>query len=64
LHEVKRTRHEKAAAEAMRDLERVCRSDSNIMPPMLAAMEAEVTLGEVGEIYRQVFGDWATPIQT
>ena len=25
---------------------------------------AEVTLGEIGDIYRQVWGDWTTPIQT
>jgi methylmalonyl-CoA mutase N-terminal domain/subunit len=64
LEEVKRTRHEKAAATAMRDLEAVCKSGDNIMPPMLAALDAEVTLGEVGDIYRAAFGDWATPIQT
>ena len=31
---------------------------------MMAALDAEVTLGEIGDIYRQVWGDWATPIQT
>ena len=64
LHALRRERHEKAAANAMRELEAVCRSGSNIMPPMLHALDAEVTLGEIGDIYRQVFGDWATPIQT
>jgi methylmalonyl-CoA mutase N-terminal domain/subunit len=48
----------------MRDLEAVCKSGDNIMPPMLAALDAEVTLGEIGDIYRAAFGDWATPIQT
>lgn len=64
LEEVKRTRHEKAAASAMRDLEAVLPSDSNIMPAMMNALESEVTLGEIGDIYRAAFGDWATPIQT
>jgi methylmalonyl-CoA mutase N-terminal domain/subunit len=41
-----------------------CKSGDNIMPPMLAALDAEVTLGEIGDIYREAFGDWATPIQT
>ena len=30
---------------------------------LAAALDAEVTLGEIGDIYRQVWGDWATPIQ-
>ncbi|MFT7288871.1 MAG: methylmalonyl-CoA mutase N-terminal domain/subunit [Halieaceae bacterium] len=64
LKDVKRERHEKGAADAMRNLEATCRCDDNIMPAMMAALEAEVTLGEVGDIYREVFGDWATPIQT
>ena len=42
----------------------MCRSGDNIMPAMMAALESEVTLGEIGDIYRSVFGDWATPIQT
>lgn len=64
LEAVRRERHEKAASKAMHGLEAVCRSDENIMPAMLEALDAEVTLGEVGDIYRQVYGDWATPIQT
>ena len=34
------------------------------MPAMMDALEAEVTLGEIGDVWRDVFGDWATPIQT
>lgn len=64
LEAVRRERHEKGAADAMRDLEKTCASNDNIMPAMMAALEAEVTVGEVGEIFRGVFGDWATPIQT
>ena len=64
LEEVRRTRHEAGAADALRQLERVCRSSDNIMPAMMDALEAEVTLGEIGDVWRDVFGDWATPIQT
>jgi hypothetical protein len=28
---------------------------------MLDALEAEVTLGEIGDLYRSVWGDWQTP---
>lgn len=64
LKETLRSRHESAACKALKDLEAVCRSDTNIMPAMLDALEAEVTLGEIGDVYRNVFGDWNTPIQT
>jgi methylmalonyl-CoA mutase N-terminal domain/subunit len=63
LKEVKRTRHEAGAAEAMKNLERTARGSDNIMPAMMQALEAEVTLGEIGDIWRDVFGDWNTPIQ-
>lgn len=64
LQELRRSRHEQGAADAMRALEDCCRGDGNIMPAMLDALEAEVTLGEVGDIFRDAFGDWNTPIQT
>ncbi len=61
LKAVRRERHEKGAAEALRKLEQTCAGEANIMPAMLAALEAEVTLGEVGDVFRQVWGDWQTP---
>jgi len=64
LEEVRRTRHERRAGDALRELARVCRSDENIMPPMLEALDADVTLGEIGDVWRESFGDWNTPIQT
>jgi methylmalonyl-CoA mutase N-terminal domain/subunit len=42
----------------------VCRGSDNIMPAMMEALDADVTLGEVGDVWRGVFGDWNTPIQT
>ena len=62
LHAVRRERHEAAATAAMRELEQTCRDPGrNIMPVMMQALDAEVTLGEVGEIFRQAWGDWRTP---
>ena len=55
---------EAGAAAALQGLEKACRSDDNIMPAMMEALAAEVTLGEIGDVYRDVFGDWNTPIQT
>lgn len=61
LAAVRRERHEGGATAALKRLEIVCKSTENIMPAMLDALEAEVTLGEVGEVFRQTWGDWQTP---
>ena len=62
LDAVRRERHETGAKRALRDLEECCRDpDRNIMPFMMTALDAEVTLGEIGDVYRQVWGDWQTP---
>ncbi|HID87475.1 MAG TPA: hypothetical protein EYP55_08885 [Anaerolineae bacterium] len=39
------------------DLEEVARSDGNLMPPILACVEAYATLGEICEVLRGVFGE-------
>lgn len=62
VQEVRASRDDRAAANALRELERTCRSDDNVMPAMLHALDAEVTLGEVGDVYRDVFGDWVAPV--
>lgn len=63
LAEVRRTREGRRAVSALRELESACRSDRNIMPAMLESTEADVTLGEIGDVFRNVFGDWDVPIR-
>lgn len=64
LQDVRRTRDGARAGRALRELERVCRSTENIMPAMMEALDADVTLGEIGNVYRGAFGDWAPPAIT
>ncbi len=61
LDRLRAERHEQGAADALRELERVCRSNRNIVPAMLDALRADVSIGEVGSVYREVFGTWTTP---
>ncbi|MDH4167030.1 MAG: acyl-CoA mutase large subunit family protein [Gammaproteobacteria bacterium] len=62
LNAVRRERHEQAATAAMRELAATCRDpDRNIMPVMMQVVDAEVTIGEIGDIFRQAWGDWQTP---
>jgi len=62
LKELRRNRHSKGASDALRELEATCRSDNNLMPAMMTAVDADVTLGEIGNVFRDVYGDWDTPI--
>ncbi len=61
LRAVRRERHEQGARKALVALEARCRGSANIMPAMMDALDQEVTLGEIGEVYRAVWGDWQTP---
>jgi methylmalonyl-CoA mutase N-terminal domain/subunit len=62
LDGVRRERHEAGARRALTELEATCRDPGkNIMPVMMNALDADVTLGEIGDVYRQVWGDWQTP---
>ncbi len=63
LDDLRRTRDSGAATDALRELERVCKSEENIMPAMIAAVDAEVSMGEVGDVFRETFGDWDAPIE-
>jgi len=60
---VRREREQRRAIDALHELERVCRSDDNIMVAMMEVTDAEVTMGEVGDVLREVFGDWHVPIR-
>lgn len=50
-----------AADRARRALAVACRGDTNLMPAMMDAVNADLTLGEIGAVYREVYGDWQTP---
>ena len=62
LRSVRRERDGRAAATALRDLETACRGDGNIMPAVMEAVAAQATLGEFGDVFSEVFGDWKVPI--
>jgi len=64
LAELKKTRNETHAGTALRSLAAVCRGEANVMPAMMDAVDADVSLGEIGDLFREVFGDWETPIAT
>jgi len=53
---IKAGRDAAAASAALEGVRRAARSDENLFPPILAAVRAQVTLGEVSDVFREVFG--------
>ncbi|MBI2466339.1 MAG: methylmalonyl-CoA mutase family protein [Candidatus Rokubacteria bacterium] len=68
LEQIARVRAVKAgrsAGEVERQLKRVadaCRNGQNLMPVLVEAVKAYVSLGEISDVYRQVFGRYQEPI--
>jgi methylmalonyl-CoA mutase N-terminal domain/subunit len=59
---VRERRDETAAQAALSRVAEVCDSGENVMPATLAAVAADVTLGEFGDVFREVFGPWHFPL--
>jgi methylmalonyl-CoA mutase N-terminal domain/subunit len=39
----------------------VARSDENIMPVLIEAVKAYATVGEISDVFRDVFGEYRVP---
>jgi methylmalonyl-CoA mutase N-terminal domain/subunit len=60
VERVRRIRADRSAdawSSAMDELERVARSDGNLMPPILAAVRAYATVGEISDRLRVTWGE-------
>ncbi len=55
---VRAERAQKPATEALAEVERVARDGGNLMPPIVAAVRAYATLGEISDAMRRVFGEY------
>jgi methylmalonyl-CoA mutase, N-terminal domain len=51
-------RSEQAWQRALAGVERAARDGSNLVPPIIAAVEAHATLGEIADALRRVFGEY------
>jgi len=61
LNEVRRTRDGSTAAQKLKDLEVACRKGQNVMPPLIEAVKAYATVGEMSDVMRDVFGTYEEP---
>ena len=55
---VRAERAAKPAADALAEVERIARDGGNLMPPIVAAVRAYCTLGEISDAMRRVFGEY------
>ncbi|MBI5341756.1 MAG: methylmalonyl-CoA mutase family protein [Deltaproteobacteria bacterium] len=53
---LRRKRDGRAVSAALASLEKACRGKDNVMPPILSAVKAYATIGEISDVMRSVFG--------
>jgi methylmalonyl-CoA mutase N-terminal domain/subunit len=58
LRQIRSRRNETSVAEALDRIEQAARTDENLMPRIINAVEAYVTLGEISDRLRNVFGEY------
>jgi methylmalonyl-CoA mutase N-terminal domain/subunit len=62
VRRVRAERNDEAAMAALDEVEKAARSGDNLLPGIIAAVEAYATLGEVADRMRAVFGEYSEAI--
>jgi methylmalonyl-CoA mutase N-terminal domain/subunit len=58
LRAVRAGRSDQRCRETLAGVERAARDGTNLVPPIIAAVEAHATLGEIADALRRVFGEY------
>jgi len=61
LQELREKRNTKKVEKAKKNLFKVLKESENSMKATIEAVKSDVTIGEIGEIYRTVYGCWDAP---
>jgi len=61
LKELKRRRDQKAVKHSLKELERAARNGKNVMPYLVDCCKDYATVGEMANVFRDVFGEWQEP---
>jgi methylmalonyl-CoA mutase, N-terminal domain len=62
IRELRQKRDEAGAAAALEAVRAAARDEAqNLMPPIVAAVKAHVTVGEISQVFRDVFGEHRDP---
>ena len=58
MNDLRRRRDNRQVTDSLRALEQAARGEQNLMPPLLEAVKAYATLGEMMNVFRSVFGEY------
>ncbi len=61
LREVRRKRDGRTVSQSLRDLRGACGRGDNVMPYCIEAVKNLATLGEICDVYREVYGEYRDP---
>ena len=61
VRKIKRERDAAAVREHLGQVHAPCRNGHNLMPVLIDAVQASCTLGEISDVYREVFGVYRDP---
>lgn len=61
LQEVKASRDQKSVNQALAELKQAAQTNENVMPYILKAVKCYATLGEITNIFKDVFGEFKEP---
>ena len=61
LNQVKAERNESDVSRTLTELERVTRAKENVMPALVECCKAYATVGEMADVFRNVFGEFKEP---
>ena len=61
LRELRARRDGRAVAESLKSLQRTARENKNLMYPILEAVRAYATLGEICDALREIYGEYREP---
>jgi methylmalonyl-CoA mutase N-terminal domain/subunit len=59
LQSLRQSRDAERWESALREVREAAQGDANLMPRVLAAVEAEATVGEISNVLREVWGEYA-----
>ena len=63
LRKVRASRNQKKWAESLERLEQASRGKENVMPLVLEAVKAYASVGEICDVWREVFGVYRAPVE-
>jgi methylmalonyl-CoA mutase N-terminal domain/subunit len=61
LKELRKSRDNKAVQESLKALEKAAKEKTNVMPYLVACCKSYATLGEMANVFRDVFGEFREP---